>query len=127
MYVAQLLEPYCHCDAHLYEPEMGRYKKLARKEVTLYKELEELSTKVNQSSFKYELFIPFFLSKVYSQFSGSDYLVFIIFPANSTALVKHIVKNTALYLHTTNILKYTLQMAKSPCVLLFQVPQNFYP
>lgn len=46
MYVGQLTEPYCHCDAHLYEPEMGRYKKLARKEITLYKELEELSKKV---------------------------------------------------------------------------------
>lgn len=46
MYVAKLIEPYCHCDSHLYEPEMGRYKKLARKEVTLHKELEELSKKV---------------------------------------------------------------------------------
>lgn len=28
MYVAKLIEPYCHCDAHPYEPEMGRYKNL---------------------------------------------------------------------------------------------------
>ncbi|XP_018579037.1 uncharacterized protein LOC108917082 [Anoplophora glabripennis] len=42
-YVAQLVEPYCHCDAHLYEPEMGRYKKLANKEKRLYQELDELN------------------------------------------------------------------------------------
>ncbi|KAJ8919382.1 hypothetical protein NQ315_016475 [Exocentrus adspersus] len=42
-YVAQLVEPYCHCDAHLYEPEMGRYKKLAKKEKRLQQELENLN------------------------------------------------------------------------------------
>nr|CAH7760306.1 unnamed protein product [Callosobruchus chinensis] len=45
-YVAQLVEPYCHCDAHLYEPEMGRYKKLAQKEASLYQKLEELNRKM---------------------------------------------------------------------------------
>ncbi|XP_028129962.1 uncharacterized protein LOC114325999 [Diabrotica virgifera virgifera] len=45
-YVARLVEPYCHCDFHLYEPEMGRYKKLAQKEMQLYQELEELSKKM---------------------------------------------------------------------------------
>lgn len=42
-YVAKLVEPFCHCDSHLYEPEMGRYKKLAEKEKMLYKELDELN------------------------------------------------------------------------------------
>lgn len=42
-YVAKLVEPYCHCDAHLYAPEMGRYKTLAEKEKMLYKELDELN------------------------------------------------------------------------------------
>ncbi|KAJ8965694.1 hypothetical protein NQ317_009896 [Molorchus minor] len=42
-YVATLVEPYCHCDAHLYAPEMGSYKKLAQKEKKLYEELDQIS------------------------------------------------------------------------------------
>lgn len=42
-YVAKLIEPYCHCDAHLYEPQMGKYKMLAEKERLLYNELECLN------------------------------------------------------------------------------------
>lgn len=42
-YVAKLVEPYCHCDAHLYDPQMTRYKKLADKEKLLHDELKELS------------------------------------------------------------------------------------
>lgn len=45
-YVAKLVEPYCHCDYHLYEPEMGRYMKLAEKEKALYKELDILKKRV---------------------------------------------------------------------------------
>ncbi|KAJ3658747.1 hypothetical protein Zmor_010469 [Zophobas morio] len=39
-YVVKLVEPFCHCDAHRYEPQMGRYKMLAEKERMLHKELE---------------------------------------------------------------------------------------
>ncbi|KAJ8964022.1 hypothetical protein NQ314_005162, partial [Rhamnusium bicolor] len=42
-YVSQLVEPYCHCDAHLYESGLGGYKRLAQKEKKLYQELDELS------------------------------------------------------------------------------------
>lgn len=45
-YVAKLVEPYCHCDAHLYDPQMGRYRMLAKKENMLYKELEELNNQM---------------------------------------------------------------------------------
>lgn len=45
-YVAKLVEPYCHCDAHLYDPQMGRYRMLAKKENLLYQELEELSNQM---------------------------------------------------------------------------------
>lgn len=37
------MEPYCHCDAHLYDPQMTRYKKLADKEKLLHDELSELN------------------------------------------------------------------------------------
>ncbi|CAG9856218.1 unnamed protein product [Phyllotreta striolata] len=45
-YVARLVEPYCHCDFHLYEPEMGRYMKLVRKETQLLKVLDQMSRKM---------------------------------------------------------------------------------
>ncbi|CAG9765555.1 unnamed protein product [Ceutorhynchus assimilis] len=45
-YVAKLVEPYCHCDYHLYEPEMGRYMKLAEKEKALYQELDSLKKRM---------------------------------------------------------------------------------
>ncbi|CAH1105618.1 unnamed protein product [Psylliodes chrysocephalus] len=45
-YVARLVEPYCHCDFHLYEPEMGRYMKLVRTENHLHKVLHSLSKKM---------------------------------------------------------------------------------
>ncbi|XP_060531964.1 uncharacterized protein LOC132705404 [Cylas formicarius] len=45
-YVAKLIEPYCHCDYHLYEPEMGRYKKLAEKETKLNEELAKLKQRM---------------------------------------------------------------------------------
>ncbi|XP_019754364.2 uncharacterized protein LOC109533471 [Dendroctonus ponderosae] len=45
-YVAKLVEPYCHCDYHLYEPEMGRYMKLAEKEKALYEELDILKKRM---------------------------------------------------------------------------------
>ncbi|KAF7277443.1 hypothetical protein GWI33_007278, partial [Rhynchophorus ferrugineus] len=45
-YVAKLVEPYCHCDFHLYEPEMGRYMKLAEKEKVLYEELDNLKKRM---------------------------------------------------------------------------------
>lgn len=45
-YVAKLVEPYCHCDAHLYDPQMTRYKKLADKERLLHDELSELNQQV---------------------------------------------------------------------------------
>lgn len=50
-YVAKLVEPYCHCDYHLYEPEMGRYMKLAEKEKALYEELDILKKRVRKSIF----------------------------------------------------------------------------
>lgn len=45
-FVAKLVEPYCHCDAHLYDPQMTRYKKLADKEKLLHDELRELNQQV---------------------------------------------------------------------------------
>lgn len=45
-YVAKLVEPYCHCDAHLYDPQMARYKKLADKERLLHDELSEVNQQV---------------------------------------------------------------------------------
>lgn len=47
-YVAKLVEPYCHCDAHLYDPQMTRYKKLADKEKLLHDELSELNQQVQE-------------------------------------------------------------------------------
>lgn len=46
-YVAKLIEPFCHCDAHRYEPQMGRYKMLADKEKMLREELQCLAKEMS--------------------------------------------------------------------------------
>lgn len=45
-YVSKLVEPYCHCDYHLYEPQMGQYKMLAEKEKLLHEELQCLNNQM---------------------------------------------------------------------------------
>lgn len=41
-YVKGPVDLYCHCDGHLYNPQMNRYLKLAKKELMLHEELEDL-------------------------------------------------------------------------------------
>ncbi|XP_017770804.1 PREDICTED: uncharacterized protein LOC108558407 [Nicrophorus vespilloides] len=45
-FVATLVEPYCHCDAHLYDPQLKRYEKLAEKEKQLHQELIKLNEQI---------------------------------------------------------------------------------
>ncbi|XP_065158664.1 uncharacterized protein [Atheta coriaria] len=51
-FVAKAVEPYCHCDAHLYDPQLKRYEKLAEKERQLHHELillnEQIATLSNE-------------------------------------------------------------------------------
>jgi len=45
-FVATLVEPFCHCDSHLYDPQLKRYEKLAEKEKQLHYELIKLNQQI---------------------------------------------------------------------------------
>lgn len=54
-YVKGPVDLYCHCDGHLYNPQMNRYLKLAKKELMLQEELEDLHKDVTISIAQFEL------------------------------------------------------------------------
>lgn len=45
------VESYCHCDGHLYDPQMRRYSQLAEKEKKLHEELYKVNLDVSINFF----------------------------------------------------------------------------